>query len=80
MRAKEFMINVNVPITVSFPAGGGDPIVTTGNDEQESPVDNEPKVMVPPLQQKLELMKANAGKSSDVIDQLTADEDEPFEG
>lgn len=43
--------------------------------EPQGADDGEPGTFVPPLQQKLELMKHAAGKSSDVIDQIKADDD-----
>jgi hypothetical protein len=74
MRAKEFTINV--PITIKF-SGDGDPEVTTQDSEKSGPVDQADLAtnFVPPLQQKIELMKGAAGKSSDVFDQITADDD-----
>ena len=92
MRAREFVINVPINIKIN---GDGDPEVSTldipddnENDDIMTPVKNqstndkdaEVGAFVPPLQQKIELMKATAGKKSKVISQLTADEDEPFEG
>lgn len=67
MRAREFIINLPIRIRI-------------GNEEtaDNAPVnDEEPELdtMVPPLQQKLELMKRNAGMSN-VFDE--ADEDEPL--
>lgn len=75
MRAKELLneqdknINITVPITITIPAGGGDPSVSTAaaDDAPEQPV------MVPPLQQHIELAKKDAGKNSDVIDQIVSD-------
>lgn len=70
MRAKEFTINV--PITISI-NGDEDPVVNAGNssipDEDEQ---HQNPVMVPPLQQQIELNKAEQGKVSPVIDKLTA--------
>ncbi len=43
------------------------------SEEDESLATN----FIPPLQQKIELMKQAGGKQSKVIDQLVADEDEP---
>jgi hypothetical protein len=50
-----------------------------GNDaEEQQPVDTskplQNPVMVPPLQQELELAKAEQGKESPVIDKITADD------
>lgn len=70
MRAKEFTINV--PITISI-NGDNDPVVSTGQDKDNSELQQNP-VMVPPLQQELELAKAEQGKESPVIDKITADD------
>jgi hypothetical protein len=67
MRAREFTINV--PITISI-SGDNEPVVSAGATDQ-SDLDQNP-VMVAPLQQQLELQKAELGKSSPVIDKLTA--------
>jgi len=73
MRAREFTINVPINITIN---GDGEPAVTTGNKAE---TDNEEllqnPVMVPPLQQQLELEKAALGKESPVIDKILADDD-----
>lgn len=72
MRAKEFVINVPITIKIN---GDGDPEVDMSQDDAV-PVDElDPKpVMVPPLQQDLELRKAEVGKSSPIIQKLTRDE------
>lgn len=66
MRAKEFTINVPITITIN---GDDDPVVsqasTASSDLQQNPV------MVTPLQQALELQKAELGKTSPVIAKLT---------
>lgn len=67
MRAKEFVVNVTVPVTIKI-NGDGEPEISTDQPE------NETDTMVPPLQQKLELLKHAAGKNSSVLDQLTASE------
>ena len=69
MRAREFTINV--PITISI-NGDEDPVVSAG-DQTEPELQQNP-VMVSPLQQGLELAKANQGKESPVIDKITADD------
>ena len=69
MRAREFTINV--PITISI-NGDEDPVVSAG-DQTEPELQQNP-VMVSPLQQELELAKANQGKESPVIDKITADD------
>jgi phosphatidate phosphatase PAH1 len=69
MRAREFTINVPITIKIN---GDADPEIST-NDEQENQLHQNP-VMVSPLQQDLELRKAELGKSSPVIDKITADD------
>jgi hypothetical protein len=76
MRAREFVINV--PITIKINGDGDPEIDMKGSDEPKDPQELDPNpIMVPPLQQDIELKKAHAGKSSPVIDDLTQDEDEP---
>jgi len=75
MRAKEFInentqgMTISIPINITIPAGGGMPVVGTiaapaGEEMPDAPV------MVPPLQQELELLKQQGGKASPVINQL----------
>jgi hypothetical protein len=75
MRATEFInenaqgMTISIPINITIPAGGGMPQVGTiaapaGEEMPESPV------MVPPLQQEIELLKQQGGKESPVINQL----------
>ena len=75
MRAKEFILEnpqgmtISIPINITIPAGGGMPQVGTiaapaGDEMPDSPV------MVPPLQQEIELLKQQGGKESPVINQL----------
>lgn len=70
MRAKEFTINVPINIRIN----GEDEV------EVETPVEQDPEEenhkMVPPLQQAIELQKASMGKESEVIDDLTDDDEE----
>lgn len=76
MRAREFVINV--PITIKINGDGDPEIDMKGEGEPKDPQELDPSpVMVPPLQQDIELKKATAGKSSPVIDDLTQDEAEP---
>lgn len=76
MRAREFVINV--PITIKINGDGDPEIDMKGEEEPKDPQELDPNpVMVPPLQQDIELKKATAGKSSPVIDDLTQDEAEP---
>lgn len=72
MRAKEFTINVPITITIN---GDEDPIVNAGDrsDQDDDQLQQNP-VMVAPLQQEIELAKAELGKKSPVIDKLTADQ------
>lgn len=46
------------------------------DQDVENTEDGEEHVMVPPLQQSIELQKAAVGKESDVIDDLTQDENQ----
>ena len=81
MRAKEFTINIPITITLN---GDGEPVINTSQQDAEDDVDSNP-VFVPPLQQHLELAKADQGKESPVIDKLTApdnvgaEEDDPLD-
>lgn len=65
MRYREFAINI--PINIRF-GDNGEVSVDTSSPEQ----DNE--IMVPPLQQKIELAKAGLGKQSKVASELLQDE------
>jgi hypothetical protein len=67
MRSREFTINV--PITINF-SDDGEPTVDTVDIPAPDELDQNP-VMVPPLQQHMELQKAEQGKASPVIDKLT---------
>lgn len=93
MRAREFVINVpiNIKINDDEPEISVNNSGVDHEDEESQPIlkpvkkkeispDDEAGAFVPPLQQKIELMKAAAGKQSKVISQLVADEDEPFDG
>jgi hypothetical protein len=59
MRAKEFTINIPINIKIN---GEGEPQVST--DTQE-PVDYNVGTFIPPLQQKIELLKKSAGVKSE---------------
>lgn len=80
MRAREFTINVPINIKIN---GDGDPEIDMPGQSNNSPKDpqelDDSPTMVPPLQQDIELKKAQQGKSSPVIDDLTQDESEPDE-
>lgn len=73
MRAREFTINVPITIKIN---GDGDPEIDMPSADQEHDGNS---VFVSPLQQELELKKAEVGKNSSVIDDLTSDEDEDDE-
>ena len=75
MRAREFTINVPITIKIN---GDGDPEIDMPDAKDPSELDDDP-VMVPPLQQDIELKKAQAGKDSPVIQDLTQDEEDPEE-
>jgi len=66
MRAREFTINIPVHITIN---GDGDPVVS---NEPSEPVDDNTGTFMPPLQQKMELLK----KSTGVKSKFDADADE----
>ena len=70
MRAREFVINVPITIKIN---GDGDPEVAMDQGQGEPELDS----MVPPLQQKMELLKRNAGLPN-VYDEQ-ADDDDPLE-
>ena len=81
MRAKEFLqedsgktVTINIPITITIPSGNGDPVVDAGQETNSPELDANP-VMVSPLQQDLELRKAELGKESPVIDKIAANND-----
>jgi hypothetical protein len=79
MRAREFVINVPITIKIN---GDGDPEIDMDQTKEEpkDPKDLDPNpVMVPPLQQAIELEKADAGKESPVISDLTQDEQDDDE-
>jgi hypothetical protein len=76
MRAREFVINV--PITIKINGDGDPEIDMKGQEEPKDPQELDPNpVMVSPLQQDLELRKAEVGKTSPVIKDLTQDEEDP---
>lgn len=76
MRAREFTINV--PITIKINGDGDPEIDMPGHDGSEDAEDahepDENPVYVSPLQQELELKKAENGKDSPVIQKITQDD------
>lgn len=70
MRAQEFTINIPINIKIN---SDGEPEISTGQSDNDQDLQQNP-VMVPPLQQELELAKAEQGKESPVIDKLTAND------
>ena len=76
MRAREFVINV--PITIKINGDGDPEIDMPGADDARDPTElKDNPVMVPPLQQDIEMNKAEMGKDSPIIKDLTQDEEEP---
>jgi hypothetical protein len=77
MRAREFTINI--PINIRFNDNGEAEIETPNKFDGQEPLDQEEVStnFVPPLQQKIEMMKSAAGKEGDLIKQITADDDSP---
>lgn len=89
MRAREFVINVPITIKIngdgdpeidannelrSAVAQAAAPL-QVNDEEPKDPQELDPDpVMVPPLQQQIEINKAAVGKTSPVIDELTQDE------
>lgn len=66
-------VTINIPITITIPAGGGMPTIGTiaaPADPRDLPDET---IMVPPLQQELELLKQQGGKKSKVINQIVSD-------
>lgn len=93
MRAREFVINVPITIhidgngdpVINDPGANKNDYATeqppavvknTLPPKDPSELDPDP-VMVPPLQQQIEINKAAVGKTSPVIDELTQDEQDP---
>jgi len=75
MKAREFTINVPINIKIN---GDGDPEIDVAGDEPQPGQDvlDPNPVMVPPLQQNIELKKAALGKEGDVVDKITQDQDQ----
>lgn len=71
MRAREFIINVPITIKIN---GDGEPEIDATQSGQEPELDS----MVPPLQQKIEIMKRNSGLPN-AFDDQDDDEDDPFQ-
>lgn len=66
-------VTINIPITITIPAGGGMPTVgsiAAPADPTDLPDET---IMVPPLQQELELLKQQGGKKSKIINQIVSD-------
>ena len=84
MKAREFTINVPINIKIN---GDSDPEIDVAGqnpeDEQDPGQDcmDPNPIMVPPLQQNIELKKAALGKEGDVVDKITqdADQSDPLE-
>lgn len=86
MKARE--IKINIPVTVRMSEDGNIEFVFDDDETkldqpaevEEIESEDEEKIMVPPLQQSIELQKAAIGKESEVIDQLTTSHDEDEAG
>ena len=89
---KPNQIKIDIPITITIPDGNEDltgiGVVAEPHDVQAQPGEQAPQdpqeleqdpMMIPPLQQEVEIGKASLGKKSPVIDKLTTDEVEPNE-
>lgn len=78
MRARELLseaegsrnVTINIPITITIPNGGGDPVVSASPGDGKLPAE---PVFVSPLQQQLELEKHKSGKRSAVLNQILDD-------
>jgi hypothetical protein len=78
MRAQEFLpqqqtapVTISIPISITIPQGGGMPVIGSIAAPAGTQLPPEP-VMVPPLQQQIELAKQQGGKSSPIINQILA--------
>ena len=71
MRAREFTINIPINIKIN---DSGEPEVDMDQESQDSEEKDENPTFVPPLQQHLELAKAEQGKSSPIIQKITRSE------
>lgn len=71
MRIDEITINIPIKIDLS---GDKPRINVAGQDADDEELDQNP-VMMAPLQQELELKKAELGKKSPVIDKMTDEND-----
>jgi hypothetical protein len=63
-------VTINIPITITIPAGGGMPSIGTiaaPADIKEQPPE---PIYIGPLQQELELKKQQGGKKSPIINQI----------
>jgi len=80
MKAREFLsergININIPINITIPSDGEDISVNAGaTDAPKNEDGTEMKYSVSPLQQELELLKAEQGKKSALLDQITQEDE-----
>ena len=80
MKAREFLsergININIPINITIPGDGEDISVNAGaTDAPKNEDGTEAKYSVSPLQQELELLKAEQGKKSALLDQITQEDE-----
>lgn len=71
MRAREFTINIPIHVSIN---GDGTVDVDQGDEAKDPQELEDNPVMVPPLQQHVELTKASVGKKSPIIKALTQHE------
>ena len=80
MRIDE-VININIPITIDLDGEGKPKVSVAGKDATDDPNDTngdmqQNPVMVPPMQQELEIRKAEIGKESPIITKLASNKEE----
>lgn len=73
MKAREFVINVPINIKID---GDGSPNLDMPNTKPADQVPDEEKVTMSPLDQELEMRKAEMGKQSKYVDQILSEPDD----
>ena len=66
-------VTINIPITITIPAGGGMPSVGTIAAPADITDLPDVPIYISPLQQELELKKQQGGKKSKIINQVLSD-------
>ena len=77
MKAREFVINVPINIKID---GDGTPNLDMPNTKPADQVPDEEKVTMSPLDQELEMRKAEMGKQSKYVDQILSEPDDLTRG